>query len=1457
MKKLLLLSLFAVTVLSIHAEEWIDVTERYIVNPSFDGNDRTTGWSGTQFGAASPKENAEHYYKTFNTYQDITVLKAGKYRLFVNAFYRMGNTSNDYNLYKTGDYADSQLAVLYATVAGEQYSQKIQPVSSGMVKTPIASSGYASVTDWVYGNRGWEQSVVGYVPNNMFSADAWFARGYYQNYLEFEVKQDGVVRIGVRKDESFSEDWMICDNFRLESWENKVYVSSITLPVASVSMVPTETYAMSYVVKPSNATSDKVSWSSSDNSVATVNANGVVSAIKNGTCTITATAMDGSNCKANCTVVVSAPAVASSENIVINELMAANVDVYRDPSTNFGSWVELYNPTSQSVVLGGLYVTDDPNDLKKHKLVEKYGALPAKGFAVLNFDHYEPWTELSNRQIDNKLDCDGGTIYVTNGTEILAMQNYPAAISRVSYARTIDGGDTWSTTAEPTPGASNATSQFAENRLAAPVVNTPAGLFTGSMTFEVEIPEGATLRYTMDGTAPTLTNGETSATGSFFVDQSVTYRFRLYAEGYLPSPVVTRTFINSTNEPFPIISVVTDKNNMFESDYGIFKFSQYGRPGNGQTTKYNANMDWDRPVNFEYITTDNECVISQEVDLSACGGWSRGFEPHSFKLKASKQYEGLNSLDYQFFDEKPFQKHKVLQIRNGGNDNGCRIKDGALQQIIARSGLYLEHQAWQPVHVYVNAKPYAVLNMREPNNKHYGYSNYGMDTDLMDQFEMSPDSGYVQMAGTKDAFNRIYELAKTADNSESYAEISKLVDIDEFVNYLALQLYLGNWDMPQNNIKGFRDQADGKFRFVVFDLDGALSDDSPIATFLSKQNYNFDVLHGYDYSQNRSIEGSRLNKEIEFVTMVRNLWSKNDEFRKKFIDAFCLMGGSVFTPEKSEAVISECAQYIASLEVYPYSTSNKLIDGLKYRNNTMISHLQGTSLMNLGNVEAQKVKLASNIPGAAIRINGMDVPYGEFNGNLFAPITLTAAAPAGYKFVGWEEKEGVDDNSKNTIFDFESEWKYTTTLQNTTNWRNKNFNDNSWKSGTAPLGYGSTKPAIETAVSSGWINTMYVRSAFTVDNVKPTDVFVLDYKYDDGIVVYVNGVEAGRDNMPEGDISSTAYATKYAEGNPNIGKMTLPASLFADGTNVISVEIHNCDNHSSDLLWDASLNRTTISENTYVSTNPVFEMPATGEHDYVAVWEKVDETELVGRCAAPIKINELSSANDSKVNEHFKKDDWVELYNTTDTPIDVAGLYLSDNAAKPTKFKIEKSEGINTIVPAHGYIIVWCSKREGPHSQIHASFKLGNTDGSLLLLSSSNEFVSNNKAFFDAHDESMKSFTDTLYYNTLAADQTVGRYPDGANEYFVMNCPTIAKENKVQTSDCFVYKDVFSIADDVIPGDADGDGLVTMADANLVVNYYLGKVKDADIHLKEADADGDGKVTIADANVIVNVYLTK
>ena len=1152
---------------------------------------------------------------------------------------------------------------------------------------------------------------------------------------------------------------------------------------------------------------------------------------------------------------ISIMAKAQSNDLIINEVMANNLDVYLDASCNYGSWFEVYNPTDNYINLGGLYVSNSTTNLKQHKLVDYYGSVEPHGYAVISYEHYEVFTQNAYRQINDELDLSGGTIVLSDGNTIISSVTYPAAKPRISYARKTDGGEEWGFTGNPTPEQSNNSSSFAQTQVATPTVSREGGLFTGSVSFNVTVPSGATLIYTTDGSTPTLTNGIVSEDGIFETSYTSVYRFRAFKDGYLPSNVVSRSFIlNNGNEPFPIISVIAAPGHIFGSDIAMFERSNNGRPGNGVSYSANWNMDWDRPVNMEYITTDGKTVVNQECNINACGGWSRSFTPHSFKLKANKIFYDQNYFPYQFWKSKPFLKSKTLQIRNGGNDTQARIKDAALQEIVARSGLYIECQAWQPVHVYINGEPYAVLNMREPNNKHYATANYGMDADEMDQFEVCPDSGYVQKEGTRDTWRRLYTLSKRAYGTTVYKEICKLVDINEFINYLAMEFYLGNWDWPQNNVKAFRDQNDGKFRFVVYDLDGALNTTSSISTFMGKQNYTFDRLYGYDYSTSTNLTNQRLTKEIELVTIVQGLLN-NASFKKQLVDAMCIMGGSVYTPERVQSIVDEMAAYLSKGGyVYPYGTANTIKNTLtKSWNSSIMDHIKS---QNLTSAMKQLATFGSNIDGASITLNNMAVPTGKFDGYVYAPVTLKADAPAGYRFVGWRDNNnGAETQALVTATDT---WKYNdngVSLDNT-GWQSPEYDDSGWNSGEAPLGYGKT----QTTNLAQRLQTYYFRKTINIEGV-PASVS-MDYVIDDAFVIYVNGVEAGRYQLPGGTITYNTNASTYAYDNPNKGSMTLDANLFHEGTNVIAVEVHNFLNPSStDILWQATINAETQGESSFVSTEKEYTLPSSGNINLTAVWEKYrNDTGLRINRATPIKVNEVSADNSMVMNDLYKKSDWVELYNTTDTDLDVRGLYISNKASKPQLCKLTDKENVNTIIPAKGYLYISCDNKVADAvSQVHASFKLDNNNPSnpadqLVMISSSEEFIANNKAFFDNH-EVMREFTDTLFYGQHGGEQSVGRYPDGAMTYYVLDHPTPAATNIVEATDPYAgYDNLWMYGGKVVRGDANGDGEVGMPDVMFITNYILGSPATS-FSIEGADANLDGEVDKNDVKNIVDYIL--
>ena len=1030
-------------------------------------------------------------------------------------------------------------------------------------------------------------------------------------------------------------------------------------------------------------------------------------------------------------------ATAHADDLVINEVMASNAGVVMSPATNFDSWIELYNPNTTAINLAGMYLSDDGGNLTRWKMPSNMGSVPAKGFKVV-------WLgsdDIKSDQAPFKLDCDGGTICLSNKNgQLITSVEYPAAMSRTAWARTTDGGDTWGWTATPTPGATNTTSTFASQRLAAPVVSVGSQLITGSLSFHVDIPEGATLMYTTDGSMPTstVTSGacRKSTTGNFSVSQTANYVFRLFKDGYLPSVPVTRSFIKTSNNyTIPIVSIVGDERYFTDNTWGIDVKGTNGITGNGSDEPVNWNQPWDRPVNFSYISPTEGMLFNQDVNISVSGGWTRTADPRSMKLKSNKVFDGQNRLEYVFFPQKPYIRSKTLLVRNGGNDiwSGSRFMDPALQTIIQRSGIDIDSQSFVQVAEYINGRFKGILNLREPNNDKFVYANFGYDDDEIDMFE-----NYAFTNGTDEVYNRLVELSENINQAGVYDEVKTLLDIDEFTNYMAAEMYIGNDDWPENNVKGYRSQADGRFRFVLFDLDYALN------------------------AWDRRLSSLDDHTDVKMVRLFKNLL-KHDAYRKKFIDTFCIMAGSVFEKRRASAIVDELADAMRPMSQYdgklPDNSANKIKSKLETRLEDLTTQLQQYSPMKLSGVKKHTVQFGADVEGATININGIKVPYAAFNGKLFAPIQLEAKAPAGYTFAGWKKSSGAQVQ----VFPMNTSWKYYDSGEAPTNWKASSFSDTSWKSGAAPLGY--KMAGVATTVSYGsdanYKNpTTYFRKKFTL-SAAPTsqDVFQLNYQVDDGCVIWVNGQEAGRINMRQGTVNYDTFSQTYAADDPFTGTLDLNPSLFKKGNNVIAIEVHNTSYTSGDLFWAGELTTSVgASSDEDILTDAVIDV-TDNNVSLTAMFTPLSAEERAAEGLTPVRINEVSAANDIYVNEFFKRNDWVELYNTTDQPIDVEGMYLSDNLKKPEKYQISKSNTqTSTIIPAHGYLIVWCDKQD-PLSQLHASFKLDADGGDVLLTAAD------------------KSWTDRLTYTLMDVDETVGRYPDGSKQVFTMNIPTIAKSN--------------------------------------------------------------------------------
>lgn len=178
--------------------------------------------------------------------------------------------------------------------------------------------------------------------------------------------------------------------------------------------------------------------------------------------------------------------------------------------------------------------------------------------------------------------------------------------------------------------------------------------------------------------------------------------------------------------------------------------------------------------------------------------------------------------------------------------------------------------------------------------------------------------------------------------------------------------------------------------------------------------------------------------------------------------------------------------------------------------------------------------------------------------------------------------------AQTTIFGLASSWRFNDVdVALPATWKNANYDVSTWASGNGPLGYGDP---VTTAFVSG-VDTAYLTKDFTVNLADLTNTIEFGVRRDDGIIVYLNGEEVIRDNMPSGTISHSTFSSTTIDGGAEtaINTFSIPKSKFVQGVNRISIELHNRSASSSDLTIDAYLK-------TVATTTPPPTNTCTGTH---------------------------------------------------------------------------------------------------------------------------------------------------------------------------------------------------------------------------------------------------------------------
>ncbi len=217
---------------------------------------------------------------------------------------------------------------------------------------------------------------------------------------------------------------------------------------------------------------------------------------------------------------------------------------------------------------------------------------------------------------------------------------------------------------------------------------------------------------------------------------------------------------------------------------------------------------------------------------------------------------------------------------------------------------------------------------------------------------------------------------------------------------------------------------------------------------------------------------------------------------------------------------------------------------------------------------------------------------------------------------------------------------------------------------------------------------------------------------------------------------------------------------------------------------------------------------------------------LIGQLSSQIVINEYSTSNLNTVINNFNKtEDWIELYNTSDTDQDISGWYLSDKDDNLTKWAFPQG---TTIAP-QGFLLVHCSGKDGLlKGEYHATFKLTQTEGDDLIVLS----------------DLGGNIVDMQPLRLTLTDNSNCRATDGSDEWMVCTTPTVGASNDL--SDRFLrYTDAPEFSQEAGFYTGSQTISVTNLEANSVIRYTTdgtNPIIDSPIY--------DGPITVEETTVI-------
>ena len=564
-------------------------------------------------------------------------------------------------------------------------------------------------------------------------------------------------------------------------------------------------------------------------------------------------------------------AARNSSGVFINEVMASTTTELEKNAPSY-DWMELRNNTNQTVDLSGYGLSDDSAKPRKWQFPNGTTIAPGGYLPIYLSGRGTDSTEPSSPPYHTtfRLSATEGETVVFSDPDghVLDLCYLGTQYSDVSYGRlgtSIDSGFVY--LSQATPGRDNVGTGYAEY-MDAPSFSQAGGLYPAGQVIQLTLKcePGATIYYTLDSSEPdpnelnghtytvdpefaSQVSGETRTyryTGPITIDRTTVVRAITAKNGQLSSRIETQTYFIGVSHTMDIVSLVVDPEDLWSYEYMVGLYvkgpnasskSPYGSPDKG------ANF-WstkEKEANVELYSPSGDTILSQNCGVRLHGQYSRTEAQKSFKLIARSRY-GTKRFYADLFPNRDYTEYQSFLLRTSGQDwTKTRMRDSILSSLAEdirvknqdpSSPLYqpdthpVMYQDTALSVVYINGEYWGQYNLRERINTFSICQWEGWDESVKDSIDLQKANDTV-MQGTKEAWTSVKDwyTKNGIRTEENLAYIEEKVDVWNYLNWCAVQIYTGNTDLL--NCKKYRcELTDGKWRWILFDFDWAFTTDT-------------------------------------------------------------------------------------------------------------------------------------------------------------------------------------------------------------------------------------------------------------------------------------------------------------------------------------------------------------------------------------------------------------------------------------------------------------------------------------------------------------------------------------------------------------------------------------------------------------------------------------------------------